>query len=254
MYHHQHSHTDENVPPLNQNSTIASNGRSAPVAPLPHQKLQGNMDTLIHQIEKEAYSHVLLAFKCQSDVLTWCFKSHLLWLCIHQEKADLMVELRKELRVSDDEHTQLLTQRKKMMMENAIREWRKTSCYKPAQHVHDDSLHSTISSSPKKHNSSSQPHRPAASSAGGRIIINGSSYSVVPPKKPIREEAIAGKARNEIHEAGIAINKAPMGKNGLYYDSGEANEMEEWVNLNKMRAEDTEWENEEGRPILRISY
>ncbi|KAL1351372.1 hypothetical protein HN51_015289 [Arachis hypogaea] len=248
MYHHQHSHTDENVPPLNQNSTIASNGRSAPVAPLPHQKLQGNMDTLIHQIEKEAYSHVLLAFKCQSDVLTW-------------EKADLMVELRKELRVSDDEHTQLLTQVNTNSTIHQIREWRKTSCYKPAQHVHDDSLHSTISSSPKKHNSSSQPgsyslknvqHRPAASSAGGRIIINGSSYSVVPPKKPIREEAIAGKARNEIHEAGIAINKAPMGKNGLYYDSGEANEMEEWVNLNKMRAEDTEWENEEGRPILRI--
>ncbi|XP_057717807.1 protein EMSY-LIKE 3-like isoform X2 [Arachis stenosperma] len=238
MYHHQHSHTDENVPPLNQNSTIASNGRSAPVAPLPHQKLQGNMDTLIHQIEKEAYSHVLLAFKCQSDVLTW-------------EKADLMVELRKELRVSDDEHTQLLTQVNTNSTIHQIREWRKTSCYKPAQHVHDDSLHSTISSSPKKHNSSSQPHRPAASSAGGRIIINGSSYSVVPPKKPIREEAIAGKARNEIHEAGIAINKAPMGKNGLYYDSGEANEMEEWVNLNKMRAEDIEWENE-GRPILRI--
>ncbi|XP_015969349.1 protein EMSY-LIKE 3-like isoform X3 [Arachis duranensis] len=239
MYHHQHSHTDENVPPLNQNSTIASNGRSAPVAPLPHQKLQGNMDTLIHQIEKEAYSHVLLAFKCQSDVLTW-------------EKADLMVELRKELRVSDDEHTQLLTQVNTNSTIHQIREWRKTSCYKPAQHVHDDSLHSTISSSPKKHNSSSQPHRAAAPSAGGRIIINGSSYSVVPPKKPIREEAIAGKARNEIHEAGIAINKAPMGKNGLYYDSGEANEMEEWVNLNKMRAEDTEWENEEGRPILRI--
>ncbi|MED6130416.1 hypothetical protein PIB30_000921 [Stylosanthes scabra] len=248
MYHHQDSHTDENVPPLNQNrvlrgsTTIASNGIA-----LSHHKLQGNIDTLIHQVEKEAYSHVLLAFKCQSDVLTW-------------EKADLMVELRKELRVSDDEHTQLLTEVNTNSTIHQIREWRKTGCYKPAQHVHDDSLHSTISSSPKNQNSSqlfqhqnqllpgsyslkNAQHR----SAGERLITNGTSYTSLPPKKPVREELIAEKART------AGINKAATGKHGLYYDSGEANEMEEWVNLNKMPAENIEWENEEeGRPILRI--
>ncbi|MED6197293.1 hypothetical protein PIB30_055351 [Stylosanthes scabra] len=183
MYHHQDSHTDENVPPLNQNRVLRGSN--------------GNIDTLIHQVEKEAYSHVLRAFKCQSDVLTW-------------EKADLMVELRKELRVSDDEHTQLLTEVNNNSTIHQIREWRKN---KPAQYVHDDSLHSTISLKNAQHRS-----------AGGRLITNSSSYSSLPP----------------------------LGQHGLYYDSGEANEMEEWVNLNKMPAEDIEWENEErGRPILR---
>jgi len=84
------------------------------------------MEAQIHLLEQEAYSAVLRAFKAQSDALTWVctigslhvlfvifpvLKIHLLYfiLCIYQEKEGLITELRKELRVSDDEHRELLT-------------------------------------------------------------------------------------------------------------------------------------------------
>lgn len=88
------------------------------------------MEAQIHQLEQEAYSAVLRAFKAQSDALTWVYMhSHFLphqlyilssyypalkvcllyFMYIHQEKEGLITELRKELRVSDDEHRELLT-------------------------------------------------------------------------------------------------------------------------------------------------
>jgi hypothetical protein len=54
------------------------------------------METQIHQLEQEAYTAVLRAFKAQSDAISW-------------EKESLITELRKELRVSDDEHRELLS-------------------------------------------------------------------------------------------------------------------------------------------------
>uniref|UniRef100_A0A804P0G5 ENT domain-containing protein n=1 Tax=Zea mays TaxID=4577 RepID=A0A804P0G5_MAIZE len=59
--------------------------------PRPHNKL----DSDIHQIEQQAYTGVLRAFKMQSDALTW-------------EKESLITELRRELKVSDVEHRMLL--------------------------------------------------------------------------------------------------------------------------------------------------
>ncbi|CAO2162806.1 unnamed protein product [Urochloa humidicola] len=59
--------------------------------PRPHSKL----DRDIHQIEQQAYTGVLRAFKMQSDALTW-------------EKESLITELRRELKVSDEEHRVLL--------------------------------------------------------------------------------------------------------------------------------------------------
>ncbi|CAO2184214.1 unnamed protein product [Urochloa humidicola] len=59
--------------------------------PRPHSKL----DCDIHQIEQQAYTGVLRAFKMQSDALTW-------------EKESLITELRRELKVSDEEHRVLL--------------------------------------------------------------------------------------------------------------------------------------------------
>ncbi|QCE05212.1 EMSY N-terminal [Vigna unguiculata] len=69
------------------------------------------MEAQIHQLEQEAYSAVLRAFKAQSDTLTW-------------EKEDLITELRKELRVSDDEHRELLTRVNSDEIIHCIREWR----------------------------------------------------------------------------------------------------------------------------------
>ncbi|CAL5013425.1 unnamed protein product [Urochloa decumbens] len=58
-------------------------------------RLQSKLDRDIHQIEQQAYTGVLRAFKMQSDALTW-------------EKESLITELRRELKVSDEEHRVLL--------------------------------------------------------------------------------------------------------------------------------------------------
>lgn len=70
------------------------------------------MDFQIHCIETEAYGAVLRAFIAQSEVLSW-------------GKEELITELRKELRVSDIEHREILS---KISLDDSImsiREWRK---------------------------------------------------------------------------------------------------------------------------------
>jgi hypothetical protein len=72
-----------------------------------------DMESQIHLLEQEAYGAVLRAFKAQSDALSW-------------EKEGLITELRKELRVSDDEHRDLLTRVNADDVICQIREWRKS--------------------------------------------------------------------------------------------------------------------------------
>lgn len=95
------SGTDDDLPPSHQNryqrgGRASGNGRSTVVGSGPFPRMHGDMETQIHLIEQEAYSSVLRAFKAQSDAITW-------------EKESLITELRKELRVSDEEHRELLS-------------------------------------------------------------------------------------------------------------------------------------------------
>lgn len=108
---------------------------------LPHRI--GDLETEIHDVEQEAYTSVLRAFKAQSDAITW-------------EKESLITELRKELRVSDEEHSLLLSRVNADEIIQKIRDWRKTSglqpstlsCSQPAQ---DHQLPSpTVSTTCKK--------------------------------------------------------------------------------------------------------
>ncbi|MBA0867201.1 hypothetical protein Goshw_028155, partial [Gossypium schwendimanii] len=80
--------------------------------------MHGDMETQIHLIEQEAYCSILRAFKAQSDALTW-------------EKESLITELRKELRVSDEEHRELLLRVNADDMIRRIREWRTASGLQP---------------------------------------------------------------------------------------------------------------------------
>ncbi|KAI5671560.1 hypothetical protein M9H77_11924 [Catharanthus roseus] len=103
--------------------------------------MHSDMEYQIHVLEQEAYGAVLRAFKAQSDALTW-------------EKEGLITELRKELRVSDDEHRELLTKVNADGLIHRIREWRKaggslgTTIMPQTGH---DQLHSpTVSASRKK--------------------------------------------------------------------------------------------------------
>ncbi|XP_077254141.1 protein EMSY-LIKE 3-like isoform X2 [Tasmannia lanceolata] len=141
------SGTDDDLPPSHQNrvtrgSHITGNGRTAVVGALPFSRMHSDMETQIHRLEQEAYSSVLRAFKAQSDSLSW-------------EKEGLITELRKELRVSDEEHRDLLSRVKADDVLRRIREWRKAGGAQPgllstSQPVHDAIPSPTVSASRKK--------------------------------------------------------------------------------------------------------
>lgn len=71
--------TDDDLPPTHQNriprgGRLAGNGRSA-VGSIPYPRMYGetDMETQIHQLEQEAYSAILRAFKAQADAITWVY-------------------------------------------------------------------------------------------------------------------------------------------------------------------------------------
>lgn len=133
------SGTDDDLPPPHQNrfarnARVAGNGRSAGPASAPFPRMPSNdMETQIHIIEQEAYCSVLRAFKAQSDAISW-------------EKESLITELRKELRVSDEEHRELLSRVNSDDMIQRIRDWRKAN----GQPVHESVPSPTVSASRKK--------------------------------------------------------------------------------------------------------
>ncbi|XP_024020279.1 protein EMSY-LIKE 3 isoform X1 [Morus notabilis] len=145
------SGTDDDLPPSHQNrfqrgGRASGNGRSAPVGSAQMPRIHGDMETQIHHIEQEAYCSVLRAFKAQSDAITW-------------DKESLITELRKELRVSDEEHRELLSRVNADDMIRRIREWRKASGLQPGmgsapQPVHDPIPSPTVSASRKKQKTS----------------------------------------------------------------------------------------------------
>ncbi|KAK7283846.1 hypothetical protein RIF29_13594 [Crotalaria pallida] len=142
------SGTDDDLPPTHQNriprgGRLAGNGRSA-VGSIPYPRMYGeiDMETQIHQLEQEAYSSVLRAFKAQADAITW-------------EKESLITELRKELRLSNEEHRELLGRVNADDVIRRIREWRQGGGHQPGmlttgQGLHDSNPSPTVSASRKK--------------------------------------------------------------------------------------------------------
>ncbi|KAL1199102.1 Protein EMSY-LIKE 3 [Cardamine amara subsp. amara] len=125
------SGTDDDLPPSHQgryqrSGRPAGNGRPSVLNSAPLSRVHNDMETQIHLIEQEAYSSILRAFKAQSDAITW-------------EKESLITELRKELRVSDEEHRELLSRVNADEMIRRIREWRKANSLQSSvpQLVHD---------------------------------------------------------------------------------------------------------------------
>ncbi|GFS37466.1 Emsy N Terminus (ENT)/ plant Tudor-like domains-containing protein [Actinidia rufa] len=144
--------TDDDLPPSHnsrvRNGWVAATGRSI-VGSVPFTRNHTDMESEIHQLEQEAYISVLRAFKAQSDALTW-------------EKEGLITELRKELRVSDEEHRELLTKVNADDIIRRIREWRQSSdqhgsMLSTPQPVHDLIVSPTASSRKKQKTSQSVP-------------------------------------------------------------------------------------------------
>ncbi|GAA0176445.1 hypothetical protein LIER_29437 [Lithospermum erythrorhizon] len=115
------------------------------VGAAPFQRINSDMESQIHFLEQEAYRAVLRAFKAQSDALSW-------------EKEGLITELRKELRVSDDEHRDLLNKVNADDVIRRIREWRTAGCpVVSIPHSGHDQLHSPPVSVSRKKRKTNQP-------------------------------------------------------------------------------------------------
>ncbi|CAJ2672010.1 unnamed protein product [Trifolium pratense] len=79
-----------------------------------------NMEQNIHCLEIHAYSSLLKAFIAQSELLTW-------------GKEELLTEIRKELRIADSEHGEILTRINSDETVKWIREQRKMASHSHAQ-------------------------------------------------------------------------------------------------------------------------
>jgi len=151
------SGTDDDLPQLPHRSIrgsgrVSGNGRTI-VPAGSYARAPTDMEAQIQQLEQEAYCSVLRAFKAQSDAITW-------------EKEGLMTELRKELRVSDKAHRELLNKVNNDNIICSIREWRSTgglqaSMSNNPQPIHDPVPSPTTSGRKRQKTSQSVPALPA---------------------------------------------------------------------------------------------
>ncbi|XP_031482931.1 protein EMSY-LIKE 3-like [Nymphaea colorata] len=211
------SGTDDDLPPSHQNrltrgpraSGNGPNGRAAIMGNLPYNRVQNDMESEIHWLEQEAYSSVLRAFKAQADVVTW-------------EKEELMTGLRKELRVSDDEHRELLGRVNADDTIRRIREWRQAggiqhSMHSASQPGHEPGPSPTVSASRKKQKTS---HSMASLSLGAPPAMHprATAPSIQPSSSAAKRGAAVGaggKKPKSGHVVGVNSTKSGLYSSGV---------------------------------------
>ncbi|GER39921.1 Emsy N Terminus (ENT)/ plant Tudor-likedomains-containing protein [Striga asiatica] len=229
-------------------SRVAGNGRSF-IAAASYQMMQIDMESEIHNLEQIAYGAVLRAFKAQSNALTW-------------EKEGLITELRKELRVSDDEHRELLTEVNADDLIRRIREWREAGgSHNVGPNGANNQLQSPTVSASRK--------RPKASLSGNPFGAQSQTgQPAIAPAKPVQHQfidhissgvpvddlsesvrdSLVGRrvmirwpADNNFYEALITEYNPVDGCHSLVYDSNTPNATLEWVNIKEVPPEDIRW-------------
>ncbi|CAN6453884.1 unnamed protein product [Victoria cruziana] len=171
------------------------------------------MESEIHWLEQEAYSSVLRAFKAQADVITW-------------EQAELMAALRKELRVSDDEHRELLGRVNADDMIRRIREWRQAGGVQHGIHGaappgHEPAPSPTVSASRKKQKTS---HSVASVSLGApspAMHPRSTAATVQPSSSAAKRGPVVG-AGGKKPKSGHATAGVSSTKQGQYSSGGPA--------------------------------
>ncbi|KAH1237239.1 Protein EMSY-LIKE 3 [Glycine max] len=194
------SGTDDDLPPTHQNRIprgehLAGNGR-LPVGSIPYPRMHGeiDMETQIHQLEKEAYSSILRAFKAQADAISW-------------EKESLITELRKELRLSNEEHRELLGHVNADDVIQNIREWRQAGGNQPGvlsvgQAIHDSIPSPTISASRKKLKIT--PSAPSQSFGGPSAFYPQPVAAPLQPSSVAKRGSISG-SKGKKHKPGQGL-------------------------------------------------
>ncbi|KAF3564422.1 hypothetical protein DY000_02019606 [Brassica cretica] len=203
------------------------------------------MEVQIHILEQEAYCAVLRAFKAQSDAISW-------------EKESMITELRKELRVSDDEHRELLTSVHNDDIIKRIREWRQ-GVVRHANNQSLDVLPSPDFSASRKKQKTFQSY-PSMGSTRSRSFNNHLVSGAVSAANEPAEALIGRKVwtkwpeDNSFYEAVVTQYNAVEGRHALVYDLNTANETWEWVDLKEIPPQDIRWGGEENGAALNAGH
>ncbi|MQL69652.1 hypothetical protein Taro_001926 [Colocasia esculenta] len=187
---------------------VTGNGRSSMMGTLPYTRVHTDMETEIHQLEQEAYCSVLRAFKAQSDAITW-------------EKEGLITELRKELRVSDEEHRELLTRVNADDIIRKIREWRRAGGPQAgfignAQPVPDTIPSPTVSASRKKQKTSQPIPSSSLGATTSALHPQAVAVSMQPSSSAAKRGAASVSARGKKSKSGQALPMASSAKSAQY--------------------------------------
>lgn len=201
------SGTDDDIPPTNRimasRGLTTTNGRTTVIDGFLHEQISTNMEVNIHFLEKEAYKSVVRAFKAQSDAITW-------------EKESLMTDLRKELRVSHDEHRELLNLVNADDVIKRIREWRQGEGQPPLLGIPTGA---TITSSYKKPRISHSVHS-LSLGAPSCAMQSQTAMAMQPSSAAFKHGALPGsilscdgRGRGVLENTDIMISQNGNGKN-----------------------------------------
>ncbi|KAJ7566230.1 hypothetical protein O6H91_02G093000 [Diphasiastrum complanatum] len=184
---------------------VIGNGRE----PTFFQPKFSNTEQFICKLEQDAYKSVLVAFGAQSENISWV-------------KERLMTDLRKELRVSDEQHRELLGKVADDEILHQIQDWRRynqeQSGCPPTNGLPYFDIHqiANISQSWKKLKTTNNPQAIASSA----MPLPSSASKRMPIQRGIKKKG---------------------GTHGLVYDVGTEKETWEWINLKEIAHGDLIW-------------
>ncbi|KAF2306870.1 hypothetical protein GH714_022252 [Hevea brasiliensis] len=134
----------------------------------PYGKDELDINFQIHSMEKEAYCSVLRAFNAQSDLLSW-------------GKEWLITELRKELNVTDSEHSQLLVKINSDKSIQRIRELQKHAHESLSGKLNYSGLVDSVDNTPPKKR---RPSCPPPSKSQKYVLHHQPSLATIPSLAP----------------------------------------------------------------------
>ncbi|KAL5205743.1 hypothetical protein ABZP36_033952 [Zizania latifolia] len=258
---YDNSETGDDLPPAQNRGlrgrSFSANGRT-PVGPFPYTRPHNDLESDIHRVEQDAYTGVLRAFKVQSDAISW-------------EKESLITELRKELRVSDEEHRELLNKVNEDGTIRRMRELRQGSGSQSGQYRGSRVLHDTEAGPAAKRqrtalsipSHSADLQSPVMPSPSVPSSAKWGPLSATRGKKPRTTTPLALTSTdptslinqkiytrwpddNNFYEATITDYNPSTGKHALVYDMGTVAQTWESVRLSDLAPEDQGISNRDG--------
>ncbi|XP_050914341.1 protein EMSY-LIKE 3 [Lathyrus oleraceus] len=181
------------------------------------------IDNFIHRAEMQAYASVLRTFIYKTNDL-------------NQEKQNLIISLLKELKISNDEHKEVLAEIKNDEMIHLVREWKSFDTFSPEKGI----------KSPFPTDSASQQDQPLSSLSSVESVQDPS----VEPAKAAPKDPLIGKKvctrwsspNGPFYEADITEYDPAKGTYKVVYGANTPKEFYYWVDLKKILPEHVEWE------------